>query len=536
MRGESTVIVVTIFIAIFIAAVLPFTLYIYTMYGAVPSSDASNKLFSATQLMLASITRDINATGVVDDEGVLHLYIYSRTGERVEIDKVLLRVSEGTYVVLSNISRYVEPGKFVYIPVNLKTYGYIAEPILVYIITRRGVVVPAKIISLTTQQNVQTPQQLEQPPTPKIFQLIPIKVTEGENIWNLTILTQKGFKIATLDNPVNPTKVVNLSISDQIALASSLGMSGGTSPNYVWSLDRVFSNVRIAIYDQYINNLWIGYNPLNTSTYNIMITSDSLTIAIDSNQMDLCSLGPVRVKIYGFRSSRPEGILQLGGEWLQTPNQDIAAYTFSYSNLYLDGEASRVEVYCRIMSSETGYNPYTLLMNTDGSNGYASILFTTIDEIWGWYFNRNDGYDMLLDYSTNSFALVYTQLVISNKNYSNVIITLNYRFHDNEGSDEEGITHDYPIMFVGLVDDKGNIYSYRSYTFRELTRYEDTYPPTAQAQSSVVFIPLPPPDVAGEKKFYVFIAFQDPYSYNGYLDDLDFTLYIENLSVALMTG
>ncbi|MEM4745032.1 MAG: hypothetical protein QXX52_08680, partial [Ignisphaera sp.] len=199
----------------------------------------------------------------------------------------------------------------------------------------------------------------------------------------------------------------------------------------------------------------------------------------------------------------------------------------------LSGRADRIEIYVRSTGSESSYNPYIMLMNTDKSSGSAGILFTSIDRTWGNITTRNEGVDSLLDYSKQALVLVYRDYVVSNYDSSAVVIAVNYRFHDNEGSDAIGTSVDRPIMLVGLVDENGAIYSYRSYTFRELTRYEDTYPPTAQAQSSLVFIPLPPRET-GEKKFYVFIAIQDPYHYNGNLDDLDFTLYIESLSILPM--
>jgi hypothetical protein len=120
---------------------------------------------------------------------------------------------------------------------------------------------------------------------------------------------------------------------------------------------------------------------------------------------------------------------------------------------------------------------------------------------------------------------------LSNTEYSGVILTVNYQFIDNEGSDQDGVTVNKPIFILGLVEDVNGqyqVYTYRNYTFWELTRYEDTFPPVSQMQSSVLFFPLPDQST-GERKFYVFLSIQDPYWYNGVLDDLDFALYIESL-------
>uniref|UniRef100_A0A7C2VM51 Uncharacterized protein n=1 Tax=Ignisphaera aggregans TaxID=334771 RepID=A0A7C2VM51_9CREN len=264
--------------------------------------------------------------------------------------------------------------------------------------------------------------------------------------------------------------------------------------------------------------------------YNLIITANNMTLKI--GQQTLSYVEYVRIKIYGFKpSADQQGVLRLGNSWVARPSQDVASFTFVNVGLTLSGTAERVEIYKRdLVDGGTGYDPYIMLLNTDGGQGLAGILFTTIDRTYGSSSSINEGSDSLLDYSVKPIALAYKGYNISNTNHSAVVIAINYRFHDNEGSDAGGTTVDKPIMFVGLVDESGRIYSYRSFTFRELTRYEDTYPPTAQAQSSLVFIPLPPPEV-GKKTFYLFVAFQDPYSYSGFLDDLDFTLFIESLSL-----
>jgi hypothetical protein len=127
-------------------------------------------------------------------------------------------------------------------------------------------------------------------------------------------------------------------------------------------------------------------------------------------------------------------------------------------------------------------------------------------------------------------------MTITNSKYLGVILVVNYRFHDNEGSDFYGVSSNRVIFEVGLMDSEGNVLSSRSFTFKELTRYEDTYPPRAQAQSASIFIPLPRPESSGGTKvYYPFIKIQDPYGGSGNLDDLDFILLIEGLGVLLVS-
>jgi len=537
-RGQGTVILTVVFLGIFALSIIPLTFYIYTTYIETQRISWDVPTYSLDRAVMGGALKDVNATAILEPDNILGIYIENRVGHQISIENILV------YVVCNGITSYIniedrgmeiESGYRVENRYNLSIYcRNIDDVYAVYATTVDGQVIVFRIIKPQFLQGSITLIQFASPPS-RAIQIIPLPIRQDEHIWDIAEILQKSFYLAELDDARLPKK---LSFPRSI---TGEGMSGGSiASRSVWILRNNFTTVNIFINDQSIYNLWIGYDPRSSQKYNILFTSPSIKIRIGNSQYTLCSSSYSRIKIYGFNSDSPLGILRLGSSWILLPSQDIADYTFTpivqSQKLYLQGQADRVEVYCRESGSQSGYDPYIIIMNNIDSPGYGKILFTSIDHRYGFKTTRNDNVDRLLDYSTKPLALVYRDLAISNKNFTAVAIAVNYRFHDNEGSDADGTSIDNPIMFVGVIDEQGNIVSYRGFSFRELTRYEDTYPPTAQAQSGVIFIPLPSADIIGEKSFYVFIAFQDPYWYNVYnvnLDDLDFTLFIESLSVTL---
>lgn len=523
MKGQGNIMIGMIFFSILIVAITPLILHAYGVY-----TDRrivyEQPIYNVFTLMMRTISGDF---AVFFNASSLELEVVNKGGKDLHIEKYIIYATCGNkeMYISVNASKLIPSGRSTYLRINIDS-RICRNPLprTVYLISRDGVVISSTVITVQELRELTKPPNIANPEADITHSIIalPIKISGNDPIHNITLTLQgKGFSIYTLDNMDRPSRLVSYTN------IGSSGMKGGTTSTYIWRLDRTYTNTDIEINGQTIRNLWIGYDPRNLTKYNMIITADSISI----NVPRVSYSSYVRIKIYGFRPRTSEGILRLGTGWITKPSQDVADYTFNNSALTLRGSAERIEIYVRSSGVESSYNPYTMFINTDGVSKHASgILFTSIDRVWGFYNTRNENHDNLLDYSTRSLALVFKELEISNKYYSGVYIAINYRFHDNEGSDAEGTSVDKPIMFVGLVDENNVVYSYRSYTFRELTRYEDTSPPTAQAQSSIIFIPLPPGGIS-EKKFYVFIAIQDPYHYNGNLDDLDFTLYIESLSV-----
>lgn len=532
MKGQGNIIIATAFFSILLLAVVPLVLNIY--YSSLARTPIyENPMYKATELAMEVVSGEITAFFNASNSV---LEIVDMGGSDIEIERAILYISCGNWSHHLHIDSNTKLISGQRILLDLDIPGNLCENMMVktlHIITVEGVVISSTVITIEEVSGTPYIGNVSiHMVVPYAIKAIPVGIGETDSIWNIALLEQKGFTIETLNRMDSPIKV-----SPHPQLATSRGMKGGAATSYIWKLNTGENNKNININGQTIRSLWIGYDPRDRSKYNIVIAADSISVALGSTTRGCQTFA--RVKIYGFRSTSPQGILRLQQgstvNWITRPDPDVAEYTFLTTSsvttqLTLAGSADRVEIYCRETGSESSYNPYIIFMNTDGGQGYAGILYTAIDRTWGFYNSRNEGNDQLLDYSTLPLALVYRSFAISNTNYSNVVIAINYRFHDNEGSDAQGTAVDMPIMFVGLVDEGGTIYSYRSFTFRELTRYEDTYPPTAQAQSSLVFIPLPPREV-GKKLFYVFIAFQDPYHYSSNLNDLDFTLYIESLAI-----
>ncbi|MEM1961923.1 MAG: hypothetical protein QXY48_05520 [Sulfolobales archaeon] len=378
---------------------------------------------------------------------------------------------------------------------------------------------------------------------PKAHQIIPVE--RFDNIWDIeSMLGGSGFVLAKPDNSFNPSRLELLDSFNSL-------LEGIRTASGRWVSQRILSSVEISMSDVEVRNVFLGYDPRDPSKYVLLITSDtSMTITLNGNRNTFCTnLPATRVKIYGFRSTAREGIIRIAGDtsrfgsgvWIVKPDQDVGEYTFiggsGRGKISMIGIADRVEVYCFETNSYryTSYYPYILFMNTVGEPGRASLLFTTIDAVYGLASSPNDrpGSTPLQDFSQLPLALVYKRMEISNNNTKAVLLLLNYRFHDNEGNDFAGVTVDRPIIILGIIDDENRVVSYRSFTFRELTRYEDTYPSTAQAQSSLVFIPIPSKDSVGIKNYFVFIIIQDPYLNNNTYDDVDITIYIESLTILL---
>lgn len=534
MKGQGTVIVTIVFLSLLLISIMPLALSLY-LSSTTRQPVYENPVYESMEIASKEISRDIIAFFNASN-GVLQ--IQNRGGSDIVVEKMFMVIKCGStmYTYVKNMNSVVLSSNNVLTTSistpNLCSTNETSVPALYLIAREKGspvaTVISSVVISLqdilkmiTTRTNTTSLYPLS-----SAVSVLPIPISSLDNISSFISLAQsKGFEIYALDSPSNPTKIT------QYSNPLTTGMTGGTSTRYIWVLDSVNTYTSISINNQVVRNLWIGYDPTNTSRYNILITAtDGISMTIGSKGVSYSSGNAVRIKIYGFTPSTTQGILQIGNSWIRYPDPNIANFTFLTTNITLNGRALRIEIYRRAQGSETGYDPYIMLMNTARNQDFAGVLFTDIDRAWGSYNTRNEGNDRLLDYSTKPLALVYKGYTVSNDRYSAVVLAINYRFHDNEGSDASGTSIDLPIMFVGLVDDNGNIYSYRSYTFRELTRYEDTYPPVAQAQSSLLFVPLPPRS-QGVKNYYAFIAVQDPYSYNRYLDDLDFTLYIESMAI-----
>jgi hypothetical protein len=197
-----------------------------------------------------------------------------------------------------------------------------------------------------------------------------------------------------------------------------------------------------------------------------------------------------------------------------------------------------VKIYCRDPSiTESSYEPYLMVGDFDGNN-VTEMLFITEDIGFGHVNTYNDNrpdYDytgsrLLDDVSTQPFMIKFYNENISNTEVSAVSVIIRFYFHDNAGGDDDEC--DNRIIFrVGLMDiQTGEIVVSREYGFYELTRYEDTYPPYWQFIIHEAFLPVPDPDVWGERQYVIVFEFQDPFG-EKILNDGDIVLGLEYVGV-----
>lgn len=544
-RGISNVIVATL-----VFTALAFTLPTVLFYTYV--SRVANEIKAISYLEVEERVKyvDMNVTALIDGAGNLYVVVFNRGGRQVDIEKMLVLThcsGEGLILGLPNSKITLKPGAYhehFITRSQLPCSGATVSG--VYIVTSEPLIYSAKLYNLTEMETYFPGMTQERALPPQSYKLFPVgRVSEP---WDISrTLGNWGFVFAVLDNPYNPAKL-DLSNPDTV-ISGGMSNSRGT-----WQRTALLENVRIRANDVYVRNVILGYDPRDPSKYVIMLTNDgSISLEVNSAYTTYCSgvgMLATRIKIYGFISSNPQGVLRVsgdstrfgsGGAWIKTPSQDVADYMFlggsSRGRIYLDGFADRVEVYCLSGSSGvSSYEPYILFMNTVKRRAAGSLLFNTIDVVWG---NRNTQDDSgLLDVSRYPLTLLFKspELDIDNNNTKAVLIAINYRFFDNSGDDFGQVTEDRPIIIVGVVNDEGSVVAYRSFSFRELTRYEDTYPPTAQAQSAIAFIPIPASTSVGLRKFYIFISIQDPYlrnNSNNNIDDVDVMVFIDSIEVIL---
>ncbi len=541
-RGTSNLII-AVLVMTAIAVSLP-SLFLYVYAGRV-----RQEVRALSYLEVEDRARyvDIDAVAVVDRD-VLEVVLWNRGGREVAIEGVLALSScggERAMLRLTGSPEVLGPGSVYHLTVDLASRGCGVDG--VYVVTSEPRVYSARLYNADMIEELAPPTGGEfGPPVSTIYVLVPVEVRTAP--WEIAgVLGDAGFVLAMPDSSTSPSRLTLL--DGYGALAGGMNSASGR-----WVSQSNYTDVTLSANRVEVRNVFLGYDPRDPSRYVLLVTNDGpIGLGIGGSSVTLCSgYSATRVKVYGFASGDQRGIVLVEGDssrfgsgrWVKRPDQDVANLTFlnnrNRGRITLSGRAERVEVYCFVVGQarESGYAPYLLLMNTDGSRR-AGVLFTTIDVVYGWSANRNDlsGSGVALqDYSARPLALVYRRLAIDNNATKAVLVSLNYRFHDNEGEDFRGATVDRPVLILGLVDEEGRVLSYRSFTFRELTRYEDTYPPAAQAQSALALIPLPPAESVGYRRLYVFIIIQDPYLYNTgntNLDDLDLTVYVESLAVLL---
>jgi hypothetical protein len=525
-KAQSNVILPAIFLAVFTIAIAPLAIFMIQVGQTTPSEKPLKPVLQGSRFIRGEMqgVYDENSTG---------LLLINNAGEDVDVDRLIIQLlcSGNTQTIgVSSVGRIHSGGS-----VSLNVSQYIPttckDPTIktIQVVSQTGVVMPVRVVSLKELLSGSTGPGGGTNTSMPIASPITIDLSSS----TFSGVLYRGGSIVTVD----PDR----------------GMTGGLQPGHgyrwVFKLDKVFNNVAITIWNQPYRNIWIGYDPRNPSRYNILIATDYIEITTPYYSTGYYT----RVKIIGFTPSTPY-IVKLGGIEVYKPSENIANPLFSFQTgqlIYLNGIAERVEIYVRIPETQaggytTGYEPYMLYMNTKPSQGLKGLLFTTIDRLYGFLETVNEYYSetnfirygLLNDYSIYPLVFIYTGYEIRNVNHTGVILTLQYQFIDNDADDY--VTVDLPIMEVGLVElveKEGKkyyyVYSYRTYNYVELTRYEDIYPPSTGIQSDILFFPLPDPST-GNRTFYVYLLIRDPYWYrwdSPTLDDIDIALYIEQFTL-----
>lgn len=540
LKGQGSLIISVIVMSLFVLVVLPAAMYLiirasYSNLSFVP------EIRSEFVELVSYTTRDINATVFVDKNNVITLAVANYGTSEINVVTLFYRLfyPNGTTVVLREETNIiVRPNSVAsYQSYEILRYCEVSCRLVnVMLLTDKGTTITPRTYSEEFLEEFMVSQEVA---LVRMHSYLPLPYYDPSSIRDA--LSRSGFKILDASLLEIPRQGVNVR-----------GVKGvGTGAYYLYE---EYVNVdSISATNAPVGNLYLGYNPKDVKKYDIMFSwnraSSDVTLVISGQSLNLgsvCSNG-YRIKIIGFKNATNYIIRFSNGVEVTSPSPDPAKYSYLTSRqgvrISFTGSAERVRIYCRSsnLNYETSYEPYILLTKFNADAPGASILFVTEDVYYGFATSRNDAYSsgkILQDYSTVPLVLIYNSstTVITNSKYLGVILVVNYRFHDNEGNDFYGVSSDRVIFEVGLVDSEGNVLSSRTFTFKELTRYEDTYPPRAQAQSASIFIPLPRPESSGGTKvYYPFIKIQDPYGGLGNLDDLDIMLLIEGLGVILVS-
>ena len=540
LKGQGSLIISVIVMSLFVLIVLPTTMYLiirtpYSNLSFVP------EIRSEFVEFVSYTIKDINATVFVDRNNVITLAIANYGTSEINVINLFYRLlyPNGTTVMLreeTNIT--VRPNSATsYQSYEILRYCEVScRLVSIMLLTDKGTTITPRMYSEEFLEELMVSQEVA---LVKMHAYLPLPYYDPSSIRDT--LSRSGFKILDASLLEIPRQGVNVR-----------GIKGVRTGAYY--LYEEYVNVdSISVTNAPVGNLYLGYNPKDVKKYDIMFSwnraSSDVILVISGQSVNLgsvCSNG-YRVKIVGFKNATRYIIRFSNGVEITSPSPDPAKYSYLTSRqgvrISFTGSAERVRIYCRSsnLNYETSYEPYMLLTKFNADAPGASILFVTEDVYYGFATSRNDAYSsgkILQDYSTVPLVLIYNSstTTITNSKYLGVILVVNYRFHDNEGNDFYGVSSDRVIFEVGLVDSEGNVLSNRTFTFKELTRYEDTYPPRAQAQSASIFIPLPRPESSGETKaYYPFIKIQEPYGGSGNLDDLDIMLLIEGLGVILVS-
>jgi hypothetical protein len=506
-------------------------------------------------------TGDVRLTGVVDSSNTAQIILSNRGLVPKKIEYILIMLGEEQRIIRSTkVNIELNPNTWISNALDLSDLCQQngCNNIVILAITSDGEIIKSRVYTQEELTNIYGEQN--QTAYLTAIQVFPLQSVTGSTISQQLssggiIFNETQVALPTPELVQNGT-FSGLGVYKYLYTDDPKGKLKGDA--YV--LNRNFSSVNITLNDIVAGNIFFGYHSSRNDSFNIMITGDKVSGRITINNTQLTSWcdpssKSFRIKILGFKSFSPSYVFSL-----TLPNGVKANYTYppddpfnllylsksGEAKLSLNGTAEAVYIYCATQSTKpfnypSSYEPYILLYRTSNTTSGLSILFTTEDVNYGGVNDINDlrkSDAPNSDFSVSPLVLYFKprNIIITNQAFSGLLINVKYRYHDNELDYTNYDTAlDSEIFSISVVDSDGKTIGGRSFTLRELATTKITNPPLTLPQTASIYVPLPSPQVAGVKEYYLAMKIWDPFLLSkkggNYVNDLDLTLLIESLVI-----